>query len=121
MAGKRKKHTATFKAQVALAALKGDKTVNELASQFAVHPTLIHGWKKQLLAGAVAAGLEQKTLHVARRLALAPVLSKELANFKVKVTASGHETFEACGRRTTTTLSSPWRWRSGSAPTASAS
>ena len=54
MAGKRKNHTAAFKAQVALAALKGDKTVNELAGQFAVHPTLIHAWKKQLLAGAEA-------------------------------------------------------------------
>jgi putative transposase len=52
MSGKRKQHTAAFKAQVALTALKGDKTVNELASQFGVHPTLIHGWKKQLLAGA---------------------------------------------------------------------
>jgi transposase-like protein len=52
MAGKRKRHTAAFKAQVALAALKGDKTVAELASQHSVHPTLIHGWKKQLLAGA---------------------------------------------------------------------
>ena len=52
MAGKRKVHTAAFKAQVALAALKGDRTVNELAGQFDVHPTLIHAWKKQLLAGA---------------------------------------------------------------------
>ena len=52
MAGKRKQHTAAFKAQVALAALKADKTVNELAGQFGVHPTLIHAWKKQLLAGA---------------------------------------------------------------------
>ena len=52
MAGKRKTHTATFKAQVALAALKGDRTVNELANPFGVHPTLIHGWKKHLLAGA---------------------------------------------------------------------
>jgi len=52
MAGKRKQHTAAFKAQVALAALKGDRTVNELASQYEVHPTLIHGWKKQLLTGA---------------------------------------------------------------------
>ena len=52
MAGKRKTHTAAFKAQVALAALKGDRTVNELASQFSVHPTLIHAWKKQLLQGA---------------------------------------------------------------------
>lgn len=52
MAGKRKQHTAAFKAQVALAALKGDRTVNELASQYGVHPTLIHTWKKHLLAGA---------------------------------------------------------------------
>src|SRR5215510_7701113 len=52
MAGKRKQHTPAFKARVALAALKGDRTVNELASQYGVHPTLIHGWKKQLLAGA---------------------------------------------------------------------
>jgi transposase len=49
---KRKQHTAAFKAQVALAALKGDKTVNEVAAQFGVHPTLIHDWKKRLLAGA---------------------------------------------------------------------
>jgi putative transposase len=52
MAGKRKQHTAAFKAQVALAAVRGDRTVNELASQYGVHPTLIHAWKKQLLAGA---------------------------------------------------------------------
>ena len=52
MAKQRKKHTAAFKAQVALAAVKGDKTVNELAGQYEVHPTLIHGWKKQLLSGA---------------------------------------------------------------------
>jgi len=52
MAGKRKQHSAAFKAQAALAALQGDKTVNELAAQYGVHPTLIHAWKKQLLAGA---------------------------------------------------------------------
>lgn len=54
MAGKRKSHTPAFKAQVALAAVKGDRTVNELAAQYGVHPTLIHAWKKQLLAGAEA-------------------------------------------------------------------
>src|SRR3954447_20447189 len=54
MAGKRKTHTAAFKAQVALAAVKGDKTINELAAHYGVHPTLIHAWKKQLLAGAEA-------------------------------------------------------------------
>jgi transposase-like protein len=54
MGAKRKTHTPAFKAQVALAALKGDRMVNELAAQFGVHPTLIHAWKKQLLAGAEA-------------------------------------------------------------------
>ncbi len=54
MSVKRKSHSAAFKAQVALAAVKGDKTINELAAQHAVHPTLIHGWKKQLLGGAEA-------------------------------------------------------------------
>jgi transposase-like protein len=54
MAGKRKARSAAFKAQVALAALKGDRTVNELASHYGVHPTLIHAWKKQLLSGAEA-------------------------------------------------------------------
>ena len=52
MARKRSRHVAGFKAQVALAAVKEDRTVNELASKFDVHPTLIHGWKKQLVAGA---------------------------------------------------------------------
>jgi transposase-like protein len=52
MARKRKSHTATFKAQVALAAVKGDKTISELASLHGVHPTLIHAWKKQLVENA---------------------------------------------------------------------
>jgi transposase len=52
MAGKRKVHTAAFKAQVALAAIKGDRTINELAGHHGVHPTLIHSWKKQLITGA---------------------------------------------------------------------
>jgi putative transposase len=54
MARKRKQYQAGFKAQVALAALKEDRTVNELASKFDVHPTLIHGWKKHLVAGAAS-------------------------------------------------------------------
>jgi transposase len=46
----RRNHGATFKAQVALAAVKGDKTLAELAEQFSVHPTQITDWKQQLLA-----------------------------------------------------------------------
>ena len=50
----RKVHSAGFKAKVALAAHKADRTVNQLASQYDVHPTQIHAWKKQLLDGAEA-------------------------------------------------------------------
>ena len=51
MAGKRRQHTGEFKAKVALAALKADKTINELASQFQVHPLQVSQWKKQAVEG----------------------------------------------------------------------
>ncbi|MBB5411137.1 transposase-like protein [Paraburkholderia sp. HC6.4b] len=44
----RRTHSPAFKAKVALAALKGDKTLAALAQQFEVHPSQITDWKKQL-------------------------------------------------------------------------
>ncbi len=45
----RKRHSAQVKAKVALEAIKGHKTVNEIASEYGVHPTQIAQWKKQAL------------------------------------------------------------------------
>ena len=48
----RRNHTPAFKAKVALAAIKGDRTVAELAEQFDIHPNQITAWKSQLEGSA---------------------------------------------------------------------
>ena len=48
----RRNHTAAFKSKVALAAIRGEQTLGELAQQFDVHPNQIKQWRDQLLAGA---------------------------------------------------------------------
>ena len=48
----RRNHTPAFKAKVALAAIKGDRTVAQLAEQFDVHPNQVTAWKAQLEGGA---------------------------------------------------------------------
>ena len=50
----RRNHSPAFKAKVALAAIKGEKTLAELAQLFDVHPNQITSWKAQLLDGAGA-------------------------------------------------------------------
>jgi len=52
MSKKRRNHSAAFKAKVALDAIKGDKTLSELASQYSLHPNQIQQWKKKLLEGS---------------------------------------------------------------------
>jgi transposase-like protein len=48
----RRNHASGFKAKVALAALKGDKTLTEIAQQYDVHPNQVTEWKRQLLERA---------------------------------------------------------------------
>jgi transposase-like protein len=49
---KRKQYSAEFKAKVALASIRDEKTISELAGRFGVHPTMINNWKRALLEGA---------------------------------------------------------------------
>lgn len=70
----RRNHSPAFKAKVALAAIRGEKTLAELAQQFDVHPNQITQWRSQLLEGAsgvfsavapvdAAPAVDVKTLH----------------------------------------------------------
>ena len=52
MNNKRKKYSAEFKAKVALAAVKNEATISELAARFGVHPNMITKWKRNLVEGA---------------------------------------------------------------------
>jgi len=52
MKRKRRNHSPGFKAKVALAAVRGDRTLADLAEQFEVHPNQIQDWKKRLVGNA---------------------------------------------------------------------
>jgi putative transposase len=52
MSRKRRQHGRDFKAQVALAAVREDKTVQQLAKRFTIHPSQIQEWKRRLMDGA---------------------------------------------------------------------
>ena len=52
MRRKRRNHSSAFKAKVALAGIKGDRTLADLAEQFDVHPNQIQDWRKRLLENA---------------------------------------------------------------------
>lgn len=63
MRRKRRNHSAAFKAKVALAALKGDKTLAQLSSEFDVHVNQIQSWRKQLkenMVGLFESGAEKR-------------------------------------------------------------
>ncbi len=85
MKQKRMKHSPAFKAKVALAAIKGDKTVAELASRFEVHPSQIHAWKKALLEGAGQVFETGGNQQDKDRESLIPQLYQQIGQLKVEV------------------------------------
>ena len=63
---KRKRYSASFKAKVALEALRGEKTMAELSAKYGVHPNMIAGWKRKAVEGMVDvfSGKENKSGQV---------------------------------------------------------
>ena len=80
----RRKHGAAFKAKVALAAIKGDRTVAELASAYGVHPNQIYAWKKQLLDGAVSVFEGGASAEGASNEAQVDLLYRQIGQWKVE-------------------------------------
>jgi transposase-like protein len=81
----RKRHSAEFKAKVALAALKGQQTLNELASLYGVHPVQVAQWKKQAAEGLPELFIGRRTAGEAEAEALQARLYQEIGQLKVEL------------------------------------
>ena len=77
MSKKRRNHSPDFKAKVALAAIKGDETLNELSQRFGINANLIVKWKKLLL--------EQSSEVFASGKGLAPDRESEIKDLQAKI------------------------------------
>jgi putative transposase len=85
MKHQREKHSGAFKAKVAVEALKGDRTLNELAGHFEIHPPQVVQWKQRLLAGAsdiFTGGVER---DAAQEAELRDQLYQQIGQMKVEL------------------------------------
>jgi transposase-like protein len=85
MIQKRKIHEGVFKAKVALEALKEERTINQLASAYGVHPTQIRQWKKQLLEGVPRLFTEKRERQDSAHEELEAELYRQIGQLKVEL------------------------------------
>lgn len=85
VANMRTKRTSEFKAKVALAAIRGDQTVTELASLYKVHPNQITTWKRQAQEQLVAAFDNKKSRSVKTDEKLKEELYRQIGQLKVEL------------------------------------
>ena len=85
MANMRTKRTSEFKAKVALAAIRGDQTVTELASLYKVHPNQITNWKRQAQDQLVAAFDSKKAKSLKADEKLKEELYRQIGQLKVEL------------------------------------
>jgi transposase-like protein len=83
--GTHKRYSAQLKAKVALEAIRGDKTVNELAGLYQVHPSQIATWKKRLLEGMPELFAAGRGKHGEEGEALQTQLYQQIGQLKVEL------------------------------------
>jgi len=81
----RKKHSAEFKAKIALEAAKGLKTINEIASESEVHPSQVTLWKKQLLEEIPTLFASNRGQKPKKDEELTAMLSQQIGQLKVEL------------------------------------
>ncbi len=80
----RRKHSPAFKAKIALEALRGEKTLAEIASQYEIHPNLIMQWKKILAEDAAGLFEKEQSKKPQDEKALIRKLYQEIGQLKVE-------------------------------------
>jgi len=85
MKRQRKQHSAGFKAKVALEAVHGEWTLNELAGQFELHPSQVVQWKKRLVEGASGLFNGRADRSAVEESALRDRLYQEIGQLKVEL------------------------------------
>ena len=85
MAGQRKRYSAALKAKVAIEAIKGQKTTNEIAAEYGVHPTQITQWKRQALESLPDLFSTRESRQAKSEEALIATLYQEIGQLKVQV------------------------------------
>lgn len=85
MSKQRNHYSADFKAKVALAAIKGQQTINEIASHYSVHPNLVLQWKKQALEALPCAFSNPRARAAQDEEALKARLYQQIGQLKVEL------------------------------------
>ena len=83
--GTRRQHSAELKAKVALAAIKGDHTVNEIGAMYGVHPAMIAKWKKQLLEDVPQVFASRRSAAVRAQEDVTGTLYQEIGRLKIEL------------------------------------
>ena len=84
MKGSRRKHSSSFKAKVALEALKGEETIAQIAARYEVHPNMVTKWKKALQDEAAGIFGEDHARKKKEEENLVALLYQEIGQLKVE-------------------------------------